>query len=149
MDHCPAAAIVGKCPGVSAEEVLQRKISESAKGTNTSEIEMQALVHEYTKRIHDASYIRFGSHGVRDLRNYDLGEGYSRDLMAMQIAALAGGYTVLLKHHDPGDTREKWSISGHASKELIKKVIRTWKLNKKLTGIYGVPSRGYAGVYVK
>lgn len=148
MDHCPAAAIRGECPGVSAQEVLNRKILEIAQGTNHDAWEVREKVSLYSSMIESAPEISIGGQSLRDLRSDYLGEGYSVNLLAAQTAALAGSYTVLLKHRDAVGKPEKWSISGHATPELIEAFKDEWAPAQGLTGIYGVPNRGYAGGYL-
>ncbi len=148
MDHAPAAAIRGECPGVSAHQVLDRKIKEIAKWTNHDAWEVRDKVGYYHSRLMNAPLIQIGQSVVSDLRSEYLGEGYSVNLLAAQVAALAGGYTVLLRHRDKEGDSEKWSIAGHATPECIQVFKDTWAPAQRLTNIYGVPSRGYAGGYL-
>ena len=150
MDHCPAAAIRGECPGVSAQEVLERKIQEIAKATNHSAGDVRRKISLYSDLIEKSPFLSISMDGgmLVDMREYYLGEGYSVELLAAQTAALAGGHTVLLKHRDAPGKPEKWLISGHASPDVIEAFIKHWAPSKGLVGIYGVPNRGYAGGYL-
>lgn len=150
MDHCPAHAIRGECPGVSAQEVLDRKIQEVAKGTNHDVWEVREKVSLYSELIDQSPFLSVSMEGgmLIDLRSEYLGEGYSVELLAAQVAALAGGHAVLLRHRDAAGKPEKWSISGHASPEVVEGFMKFWAPAQGLTGIYGVPTRGYAGGYL-
>ncbi|HEX3640087.1 MAG TPA: hypothetical protein VHV10_02230 [Ktedonobacteraceae bacterium] len=148
MDHSPAGAIRGECPGVSAQEVLERKIQEIAQGTKYDAWEVRNKVGYYLVRLMDAPPIQIGQSVISDLRSEYLGEGYSINLLSAQVAALADGYTVLLRHRDAAGKPEKWSISGHATPELIEAFKSEWAPAQGLIGIYGVPNRGYAGGYL-
>jgi hypothetical protein len=149
MDHAPAAAIRGECPGVTANEVLVRKVTEIAAATKRTPEEVRERVACYQVYLMDAPPVWIGEHVISDLRDYDLGAGYSLELLAAQVAALADGYTVLLKHHDAVGKPEKWSVSGHATPEVIETFMRVWAPAQGLIGIYGVPARGYAGGYLQ
>jgi len=148
MDHAPAAAIRGECPGISAQWVLERKISEIAQGTKCEAQEVREKVSLYSSMIESAPEIEIGGQALKDLRSEYLGEGYSVELLSAQVAALAGGYAVLLRHRDAADKPEKWSISGHATPECIQEFKDVWAPAQGLVGVYGVPSRGYAGGYL-
>jgi hypothetical protein len=148
MDHCPAAAIRGECPGVTARQVIDRKVTEIGAATKKSEDEVRERIAYYEVRLMDAPALRIGEDIVSDLRTDYLGEGYSLNLLAAQVAALAGGYIVLLKHRDAVGKEIKWSISGHATPQLIEAFMKDWAPAMGLTGIYGVPIRGYAGGYL-
>lgn len=147
MDHCPASAIRGECPGVTAQEVVDRKIDEIAKATGVSHDEVRQRIAELTERLEVASSVEIGGQELRDMRPWDTGSGYSLDYLCSQVATLAGGYGVLLKTHDRGDSREKWTIAGHCSPQCVAAFMTEWAPVQGLMGIYGVPNRGYAGGY--
>ncbi len=148
MDHAPAAAIRGECPGVSAKDVLDRKFAEIAAATEYPVAAVRDRIAQMHEVISASPILRIGNADLIDTRALDLGTGYSLDLLSMQTAALAGGQSVLLKHRDREGGPEKWSISGHASPTLIEAFMREWAPLHGLAGIYGVPNRGYAGGYV-
>jgi len=149
MDHCPAQAILGQCPDVTPEEVLARKVAEITLALHISTDEVYARIQVMQERLRTAPEIEIGGQKLRDLRNYDNGTGYSLDLLAAQVATLAGGYAVLLLTHDRGETRDKWTIAGHCTPACIEAFMHDWAPRQGLTGIYGVPARGYAGGYKK
>ncbi len=148
MDHCPAAAIRGECPGVSAQEVVDRKVAEIAKASKYSEDEVRGRIESFQLWAVDAPTLAIGGQSLVDLRDTDTGEGYSLDYLSAQVAALAGGYAVLLLTHDRGDSRPKWTVAGHATPAVIEAFKNEWAPAQGLVGIYGVPSRGYAGGYL-
>ncbi|SRR5216684_1223921 len=148
MDHAPAAAIRGECPGVSAQEVVDRKVAEIAKASKYSEDEVRGRIESFQLWAVDAPTLAIGGQSLVDLRDTDTGEGYSLDYLSAQVAALAGGYAVLLLTHDRGDSRPKWTVAGHATPAVIEAFKNEWAPAQGLVGIYGVPSRGYAGGYL-
>ncbi len=148
MDHCPAAAIRGECPDVTAEEVLNRKVEEIAKAIGVSGDAVRDRISELSERLETAPIVEIGGQGLKDMRAYDTGSGYSLDYLCSQVAALASGYGVLLLTHDRGDSREKWTIVGHCTPQCVESFIKEWAPAQGLTGIYGVPNRGYAGGYL-
>lgn len=150
MDHCPAAAIRGECPGVDPAEVLDRKVAEIAKATGCGEAGVRDEIDAATRELSWSSEIVLvGDQQVRDLRGVYRGVGYSLDLLAIQVAVLAAGETALLRHRDVLGGPEKWSIAGHARPETIRAFMQDWAPAQGLTGVYGVPERGYAGGYVR
>ncbi len=148
MDHAPATAIRGECPGVTAKEIIDRKVSEIAKATGISEGDVRACIAQWAVRLGSAPVIDIGGQGIRDMRPSDRGSGYSLNYLCLQVAALVGGYGVLLLTHDGGDAREKWTIAGHCTPQCVETFMVEWAPAQGLTGIYGVPNRGYAGGYL-
>jgi hypothetical protein len=149
MDHCPAHAIRGECPGVSAEDVIERKIQEISVATKVSHDDVRDRINLMAKRLESAPEIEIGGQHLKDLRQYDNGSGYTLDLLTSQVATLAGGYAVLLFARDREGDAVKWTVAGHCTPECIEAFKNTWGPANGLTGIYGVPSRGYAGGYLK
>lgn len=149
MDHCSAAAIRGECPGVSAQDVLERKIAEIASATKELEEYVREMITYFDEMLTKEPKIKIGDEEVVDLRICYLGEGYSLHLLTAQVAILAAGKTALLRHRDTSEEAEKWSISGHASPNLIREFKEKWAPNQGLSRIYGVPDRGYAGGYIE
>ena len=149
MDHSPAGAIRGECPGVSAQEVLDRKVAEVARGTKSSPEEVMERIGHYRAMLESAPKIEMAGQVLKDLRSEYLGEGYSLSLLAAQAAALAGGHTALLRHRDAMGKPEKWSVSGHATPETVN-AFMMWGPKNGLVkeSMYGVPERGYAGGYL-
>lgn len=149
MDHCFAAAVRGECPGVTPQEVLDRKVWEIAKGTDTSLEVVQRTIAFYGKELAQAPLIRIGTHMVIDLRSLSLGYGYSLDYLCTQVAAVQQSYPALLKNHDFLGGAEKWTLSGHVPPDLVARFIEVWGPANGLERLYGVATRGYAGGYNK
>jgi len=147
MDHCPAQALRGRCPGVTSEEVLARKVAEIVLKLHVSVDEVNARVQVMRERLDAAPEIEIGGQKLRDLREYDNGVGYSLDLLTAQLATLVGGYAVLLRTHDYKETREKWTIAGHCTPACVEAFLQDWAPRQGLIDLYGVPNRGYAGGY--
>lgn len=148
MDHCPAAAIRGECPGVSDQDVFHRKSLEISKATGATFEEVHERVVYFQAQLENAPEVVIGEQTLKDLRGQDTGSGYSLDYLCSQVATLASGEGVLLLTHDRGDTRKKWTIAGHCTPQCVEAFIAEWGPAQGLTGIYGVPNRGYAGGYL-
>lgn len=146
MDHCPAAAIRGECPGVAPEAVVALKVVEIARATGEPEGVVGELIDRYTLAIAGCPSVD-GLPGVVNLTAEELGCGYSAPYLTAQVAALANGCAVLLRHRDTPEGAEKVVLSGHATPEMIERFISDWGPTQGLIGIYGVPERGYAGGY--
>ena len=148
MDHCSAAAFRGECPGVTPKEVFDRKVAEIVSWTKQAETVVRERIAFYAEIIRNAYEIFIGKFPVKDLREHYLGEGYSLDLLTAQVAAFAALVSVLLRHRDRAGESEKYSLSGHASPELIKTFMEEWAPAQGLKRPYGAPDRGYAGAYL-
>lgn len=148
MDHCFPAAMRGECPGISSEAILSLKISEVAKGTGASEAEVEQRINHFEALLMTVPLITIGLQSVRDLRCKHLGEGYSLDLLAAQIAVTLSGGVALLRHCQRKGVPETWSVSGNATPETIDIFMEVWAPSQGLVRIYGSRSRGYAGGYV-
>jgi hypothetical protein len=148
MDHCPAHASRGECPGVTAEEILERKIKEISAKLEVSQDVVRGRIAFMLERLKNASEVVIGGQSLKDLREFDNGVGYSLDLLTSQVATFNSGYGVLLSTQDREGGAKKWTVAGHASPECIEAFKSEWASAQGLTGVYGVPTRGYAGGYL-
>lgn len=150
MDHCYSDAILGKCPGVSSETVLDRKIAEIAQAHDVSEAHVQTKVDEVSQEIAARSVVSFGDVGeVVDLTDTHQGTGYSLDLLVAQTAVVRTGRVALLRHRQREGAPDVITLSGHATPDMVDYFINTWAPQAGLTRIYGSASRGYAGGYTE
>jgi hypothetical protein len=149
MDHCPANAIRGECPGIKAREIVDRKVQEIALATKLSPSVVSLRIVEFREKLEHLPEVKIGNQQLKDMRSFDTGEGYSLNYLCCQVATLVSGYAVILLTHDRGDTRKKYTIAGHCTPETVQAFMDEWAPSQDLVGIYGVPSRGYAGGYVK
>lgn len=148
MDHCFPAAVRGECPGVTPEEVLNVKYHEIAEGTGSAPEAVQADVTHYRNLIMRAPVVIINTQIIKDMRSEYAGEGYSRKLLTLQVAATIAGQGILLRHRDYAGGPEKWSLSGHILPETVTTFLESWAPEHGLTKTYGVPDRGYAGGYL-
>ena len=145
MDHNPAGAIRGECPGVLAEEVIDRKVEEISKATGFDKETVLRRIQEMSDRLEKAPEVIIGGQALKDLRQF-YGIGYSVELLSLQVVILKSGGGALLSARD-ADGRQKVTVAGHCSPACIEAFMQEWAPANGLTGIYGVPSRGYAGGY--
>ncbi len=149
FDHCFPAAFRGECSGVLPREVLSIKVTEIAGGTNSSEEDVLRRINFFRSILAGTPEEKIGNQILKDLRSRYLGEGYSLDLLAAQVAVIIEGCAAILRHRDRVDDPEKVSITGHNTPETVRLFMDTWAPEHGLTRIYGVPARGYAGGYIK
>lgn len=148
MDHCRAAALQGECPGVSGSEVLALRVKEIAQANSVSESNVRRRVDDYRFTVRKVPPMKFGGAAVVDLREFDLGVGYSVDLLCMQTALDVEGKAGLLRHRDVKNGPEKTTLSGHVTPAMVRYFLDIFAPAQGLTKTYGVPARGYAGGYM-
>ncbi|HYG84015.1 MAG TPA: hypothetical protein VD907_03990 [Verrucomicrobiae bacterium] len=148
MDHCRQAAILGKCPGVSAKEVISRRVTEIAAAADKEVREVQSLIDSYRGILAKQENQPFGDSTVIDLTEAYLGEGYSLKLLSAQTALDIAGVAALLRHADKPGGPEKITLSGHVSPKMVQHFLKVYAPEKGLKKTYGVPARGYAGGYL-
>jgi len=146
MSYCFNAALQGECSGISRQEVLDCKIREIAATHGVSAREVQVRIQECAQRLKTCqSPVGLG---VIDARKCYLGEGYSLDLLCMQVAVSLTGKAALLRHRDRRGEPEKVSLTGNVSSELIRLFVKEWAPGEGLKRVYSDLERGYAGGYM-
>lgn len=148
MDHCPAAAIRGECPGVTQDEIIERKVKEISLSTGCTVQSVYRQIDIITLELQNAPIIRIQDCLIRDMRSRDNGVGYSFDLLTTQLAVLAGGFAAILLNRDEENGMKKLTLMGHVSPECVQRFRNGWAREQGLVGIYGCPDRGYAGGYI-
>lgn len=146
MDHCFGAALRGECPGVSRKEVIAEKERAIAEGTGALKEEVHLLTSLHERLLDGAPEVQFGGCEVRDLRQKDLGVGYSKELLTAQLAAALLEVPALFRHRDTKDGPTKNTLY-NASPEAVQHFMKEYAPAQGMERIYGVPTRGYAGGY--
>lgn len=149
MDHCFSASLRNECPGVFGLDVLLASVAEVSKRTKTGQGRVLQQIRHLSDLLERAPTIVIGKQNVKDLRSRNLGEGYSLDLIAAQIAAAMRKHAALFCHHSHFSGKAKYSVSGHTHPETIEAFMEDWAPREGLIHIYGVPCRGYAGGHVQ
>ena len=147
MDHCFGAALQGACPSVSREEVLEAKYEHIARGTGYSPLAVENKTKQFRERLEAAPLVELGGCQVHDLREIDLGVGYSVDLLTAQLAAALLEVPALFCHRDTANAPTKNTLY-NAPPEAVQHFMEVWAPAQGLGQIYGVPTRGYAGGYL-
>ncbi|MBX2866728.1 hypothetical protein KTR10_02130 [Candidatus Kaiserbacteria bacterium] len=146
-DHCMPDAVQGRCPGVSPEEALAFSISEIARHTHTSSMEVSEHIKRFQMLIENAPREVFGEQEVHDLREHYLDPGYSLNFLTARVAVALEGCCALLCHDDWHRGGIKWQLFGNAAPETFV-LFQGWAVKQGLKRVYGVPHRGYAGGYL-
>lgn len=146
MAYCFDAAMRDECSGVSRDEVLECKVREIAATHGVSTSEVQARIQERRRQLNSCQ----SPVGLKviDARKYYLGEGYSLDLLCMQVAVSLTGKAALLRHRDRVGEPEKVSLTGNVTSELLRFFVKEWAQSEGLKKVYSNVERGYAGGYV-
>ena len=149
MDHCRQAAIRGECPGVSADEVIARRIASIAKTHSVSAKAVRQGIGEFQELLEKRPRQRFADGEVVDFTDIHLGTGYSLGLLIAQTALDITGAVGLLRNNEAkAKDTEKIAISGHATPQMVQYFMEVYASHRKLVRVYGVPQRGYAGGYL-
>ena len=82
---------------------------------------------------------------VKDLRDFDLGVGYSLDNLAMSVAQAQTGIPIMLTEKEPNG-REKRTLDADDRSQVVY-FMTEWAPAHGLGDAYGVPDRLYAGAY--
>lgn len=148
MDHCFYAATRGECPGISVKNIIDIKLRTiSINRKNGDKTFFKDKLDFFRKEISASENQIIGSQTVKDFRHYNLGVGYSVDLLIAQVAAAIDGYAALFRHRDREDQSEKNTLTGNVRPETVEAFINQWGTSHGLVRIYGVPTRGFAGGY--
>ncbi|CAK7994625.1 Hypothetical protein POVR1_LOCUS149 [uncultured virus] len=154
MDHCPTAALMGKCPGVSREEIINLKFQEIAASfkvdINAVSNTIEDLRHKlFTSR--NCKTITIGDQKVFDLRDISTitGKlvGYSYLFLCTQMVILMDGHVAIMEVFERENSPGKIVLTGHAIESTVETFMKEWAPQHGLVRIYGVPKRGYAGGY--
>ncbi|MDO8601057.1 MAG: hypothetical protein Q7R46_00065 [bacterium] len=148
MDHCFPAAMDEQCPGINPSDVLDLKIEEISKATQVTRDYVAAEISAFTNYLLDAPEVIIGNQPVKLIRSH-MGEGCSLSMLALQVAVAVGHQAVLVRLRDGPGEPDKIVLSGNVTSETIKVFLENWAPENGLERTYGVPSRGYAGGYVK
>jgi hypothetical protein len=148
MDHCRQAAIRGECPGVTAEEVIARRVDEIAAASNLSSMTVRQLLDKTCAVLGTLPVFEFGGGYVIDYTGQWLGVGWSVELLVTQTSLDVIGAAALLHHADQEGSDEKITISGHVTPEMVGYFTDVYAAQLGLKRVYGVPARGYAGGYL-
>jgi hypothetical protein len=149
MDHNFAAAANGEVPGVTAGEVMARKINEIAKSTGRNHEDVTDFIARYRRQVTQASdiYLDQEATPIKDLRSINIGLTYSLEYLTLQVAVVAENQAALVSTRDQEDSSEKIILTGRVPESLATEFMQVWAPQEGLTNVYGVPSRGYAGGY--
>lgn len=152
MDHCFNAAVQGRCPGVSSQEVLEFKIKSGIVDTLgvSREVVLGAIeewVHKFGSYCFPGCAMELANRSAFFIYEHT-GVGYSLSYLTAQVAASVHGKAVVLRVKDtPEATVDRLMLCGDVTEEMIAEFIEKNPLN--LDRVFGSPSRGYAGGYVK
>lgn len=150
MDHCPAHAFRGECPGVTPDDALEWKVHHiAASTTGGDEAEVWSTLWDAAARL-AMSPVTQEFHGHHLPERVVMVEGvapagYSLELLASQTAMLRMGIPALMRHADPDGT-PKIILTGACSPRLVEEWMEAARA-AGATSVYGVPARGFAGCY--
>lgn len=143
IDHARFWAVRGECPGIAAEDAQHESKRQIAESFGVSPFAVEALTRSYYDVLAKSPTIRIGGRPVKDVRQYDLGDGYSFDFLVLQEAAMLLG--------TPYIALQKWSggakvfLNRVDDPTTVEAFMNEWAPREGLTNIFGVPLRGYAG----
>lgn len=136
-DHCPAHALKGKCPGVSAEDVLQFRAENKATFLKKDVAVIVTELKEAAMYVASMPRITVGEWRFVNA----IGDQVDHFPDALMALDLAGVYQMADR-----DGRIKQGIIGCTTPEMV----TAWMAAQEgvLVDVYGDPVRGYAGGYL-
>ncbi|HYD30166.1 MAG TPA: hypothetical protein VEB64_04835, partial [Azospirillaceae bacterium] len=150
MDHCLPAAYAGQCPGIDPRDVFERDLINvaGAPGGHGDPEYIRRLINEASARIAICPVIDMAGQAVYDGRDLPpTPPGYSAEALAVTKATCRDGVALLACAAD-ADGRRKLTLGGACHPATVEHFMTVWAPAHGLTGIYGVPARGYAGGYL-
>lgn len=150
MDHCYGAAMQGRCPGVTAQEVWNMDAIETAQSTGVGVKRVREEIEKYREIIltRTDNPIRIGDTEVIIIPD-PVGMVYSLNYLAAKAAAALCAVPILVGLKNDKDSPKKIHLFGDVKPETISEFMSTWAPERGLTGIYGCPDRGYAGGFLQ
>ncbi len=145
MDHCFSAALKGACPEVTVEEVLNRKINAIAESFEISPEKVMMHTFKQIGRIRDARTVQFFDCEIADIREIELGNGYTFDSLTLGVAQAVIGTPILYSTADSDGAEKIILLSDKPT--AIEYFTQTFVPENELHHCYSVPDRGYAGAY--
>lgn len=133
LDHCPAAAYAGKCPGLAPQALREWWIDRRAYEQGLSRTAIRERISIALNEIAGAPRICVGPDTVVDCRDV----AYVPELPE---AAAFAGIPILTAPQAQGQRR---LMLRHATPEAVEEFLR--KPPEPLHQMFGVPARGYAG----
>lgn len=146
-DHCLESAYRGRCPGVSPDALMRWRIEYVAAftGESVKVITEQIEAAREALRTAERLQVAIGPAGGNDMDYEHVADLREQRVPQLPEAACREGVPYLATVSDR-DGRQK-VVLGAASPSVVEAFMRG-HLVSGLTGVYGVPSRGYAGGYL-
>jgi len=145
-DHCYAAAVRGKCPGIEPYKV--RKLKREGMYKHEHPNMDHGLIQRYVDRLQRSPQIVLADERVVFLPE-DLGRGHAPEYIAAQYAATELGVPVILRNHMPHSRQQRLHLCGPLEPFTVKYFMQFWAPRHELVRVYGAPMRGYAGGYLE
>ncbi len=146
-DHCLESAYRGLCPGIDPDVLLRWRIASRAAfaAASIAEIAEQIEAARDALRTADRLHVSIGPAGGNDKDYSYIADLRNQVVPELPEAACRDGVAYLATVSDR-DGRKK-VVLGAASPEVVASFLRG-DVVSGLTGVYGVPARGYAGGYL-
>jgi len=141
-DHSLCECYKGLCSGVEKNDLFQERIFEIASNFNDDVELIQRTMNKYKFMFLERS------DEILDLRDLNLGIGYSVDYLCLRELAIMNNQAILVKTKDNEESLERimfLSLNEEVATSIIKN--KAYK-DIHLENIFGVPIRGYVGGYI-
>lgn len=142
-DHCPAAAYLGKCPGIAVGALMEHRARQQAAFQKRPVEDVLREVHRAMNAILAARTILLGGVGISDLRD-------AGTVPSLPEASLRLNRPVLYRLSVPGGVKVGLLGAGEGTEPgpaPVEAFLRGEGPAAKLVRRYGDPARGYAGGY--
>lgn len=137
-DHCLADAYKGLCPGIAPQEVLEFRIGTRAAFQGVSEQELGQKFAQAVQAIQTAETVTVAGETLAWLPNSHLFPEASE-------ASARLGVPLMYRMPHRGLPNKEGNLFKVGIVGARPETVQQWMDNCGLEGVYGVPSRGYAG----
>lgn len=137
-DHCLGHAYAHRCDGISPEEILEIRVEEKALFRAANADDIMEEIKASIRIIRELPAVTVGGWKFADARRMNISE--------LPEASAFTGTAVMYSRLDPRENRVKVGVL-NGEKESLEAWMKWAEDNPELEGVYGNPTRGYAGAY--
>jgi hypothetical protein len=149
LDHCPAQAMRGLCPGIDPERAKLVYHSETARRKNVSIDEVMRHMRDVGKDIATAPSAMVGGSHVVDMTKNPTGIGYSFRYLSSVAVAMNLGIPLLLSNRNSEGAPEKHVLTGLVTPRLVTDFKGEYAPAHHLSHLWGDDNRGAGGIVTK
>lgn len=145
IDHCPAQAIAGLCPGVDPDYAKTVYLEVTMRKKKVALPDIHNCLSVIGKVIAKAPSANVGKIPVVDTSGTPTGNGYSLPYICSIYAAAELRLPLLVSNRNEEKGPEKRVLTGFVTPELVHSFRKDYAVQHKLRGLWGDNNRGAGG----